>query len=101
FFRTVGSVFGVAICGTIFNNILSNNLGPLEALDPQVAMVVRDSSAINRIDEPLRSQVIHQYMESLLTIYQVCIPFLGVAFLISLFIRHHALKKTLGPTITE
>ncbi|KAF9586271.1 hypothetical protein BGW38_007675 [Lunasporangiospora selenospora] len=101
FFRTVGSVFGVAIAGTVFNNAVKNNLRPLIELNPAIAEVILDSYKAPSFGKEIEAQILHAYMLALRQAFRVCIPFMGLAFLCSLLIRHHKLRKQLGPTPME
>ncbi|KAG0249592.1 hypothetical protein BG011_009112 [Mortierella polycephala] len=101
FFRTVGSVFGVAITGTVFNNVVMKNLAPLIALNPNVAEVLKDSYLAPTYGAEMEAKILHGYMLALRQAFIVCTPFMGIAFLCSLFIGHHRLRKSLGPTPME
>ncbi|KAF9431928.1 hypothetical protein BGZ76_011512 [Entomortierella beljakovae] len=94
FFRTVGSVFGVAIIGTIFNNAVKDNMKPLIEANHAVAEVLKDSYLASTFDAETEAQILHAYMMALRTGFRVCIPFMGLAFLISLLIRHNKLRKS-------
>ncbi|KAI1311872.1 hypothetical protein EDD11_003310 [Mortierella claussenii] len=101
FFRTVGSVLGVAISGTVFNNSIKTNLAPLIALNPEVAKVIADSYMAKSFGPEMEAQILHAYMVALRHAFTVCIPFMGLAFLFSLLIRHHKLRKSLEPVPME
>ncbi|KAF8951850.1 hypothetical protein BGZ52_009420 [Haplosporangium bisporale] len=101
FFRTVGSVFGVAISGTVFNNAVKKNLGPLILENPAIRIVLTDSYKAPSFGPVLEAQILHAYMLALRSAFIVCTPFMGIAFLCSLGIRHHKLRKALGPTPME
>ncbi|KAF9109855.1 hypothetical protein BGX27_007121 [Mortierella sp. AM989] len=101
FFRTVGSVLGVAITGTVFNNAIKNNLAPLITLNPEIAQVIADSYLAPSFGPELEAQILHAYMLALRSAFRVCIPFMGLAWLCSLFIQHHKLRKAHGPTPME
>ncbi|KAF9902664.1 hypothetical protein EC991_004721 [Linnemannia zychae] len=101
FFRTVGSVFGVAISGTVFNNAVKKNLAPLILANPAVMKVVRDSYEAAKFDDETKALIFHAFMDALKKSFTVCIPFMGLAFLFSLFIQHNKLRKALGPTPME
>ncbi|KAI8606593.1 major facilitator superfamily domain-containing protein, partial [Dissophora ornata] len=93
FFRTVGSVFGVAVAGTVFNNAVKNNLAPLIALNSDVAMVIADSYLAPSFGPEMEAQILHAYMLALRSAFRVCIPFMGLAWLSSLMIKHHKLHR--------
>ncbi|KAG0199455.1 hypothetical protein BGX28_007279 [Mortierella sp. GBA30] len=101
FFRTVGSVFGVAISGTVFNNSLKNNMGPLIAMNPEIAKVISNSYLAPTFGPEIGGQILHAYMLALRQAFRVCTPFMGMAFLCSLLIQHHKLRKARGPTPME
>ncbi|KAF9575868.1 hypothetical protein EC968_001251 [Mortierella alpina] len=101
FFRTVGSVFGVAISGTVFNNAVKNNLRPLIAINPDVAKVLSDSYLAPSFGAEMEAEILHGYMLALRSAFTVCIPFMGLAFLFSLLIEHNKLRKARGPTPME
>jgi EmrB/QacA subfamily drug resistance transporter len=101
FFRTVGSVFGVAIAGTVFNNGVKNNMAPLIAAHPSIASVITDSYLAPSFGAELEAQILSAYMMALRSAFHVCIPFMGLAFLSSLMIGHHKLRKSQGPTPME
>ncbi|KAG0349030.1 hypothetical protein BG004_002558 [Podila humilis] len=100
FFRTVGSVFGVAISGTVFNNAVKKNLAPLILKNEAIKIVISDSYKAMDFPDELEA-ILHAYMLALRSAFIVCIPFMGMALLCSLFIKHHKLRKSLGPTPME
>ncbi|KAF8926570.1 major facilitator superfamily-domain-containing protein [Dissophora ornata] len=101
FFRTVGSVFGVAIAGTIFNNSLKDNLAPLIAINPEIVKVIANSYLAPTFGAETEALILHAYMLALRDAFRVCIPFMALGFVSSLFIQHHKLRKSLGPTPME
>lgn len=101
FFRTVGSVFGVAISGTVFNNAVKTNIQPLLRVNPKIAIVLANSYAVNEFDDATKAEILHVFMIALNKAFTVCIPFMGIAFLFSLAIQHNKLRKNLGPTPME
>ncbi|KAF9090919.1 hypothetical protein BGX23_005596, partial [Mortierella sp. AD031] len=101
FFRTVGSVFGVAISGTVFNNAIRTHLGPLILKNPEIARVIEDSYKAGNWGEEIKAQILHAFMLSLRKAFMVCIPFMALSLVASLFIQHNKLRKALGPTPME
>ncbi|KAG0281873.1 hypothetical protein BGZ95_007931 [Linnemannia exigua] len=101
FFRTVGSVMGVAIAGTVFNNGVKDNLAPIIALHPEVVKVIADSYLAPTFGPVLEAQILEAYMQSIRSAFVVCVPFMGLGFLSSLFIQHHKLRRAMGPTPME
>ncbi|KAG0006464.1 hypothetical protein BGZ80_005275 [Entomortierella chlamydospora] len=101
FFRTVGTVLGVAITGTVFNNALKKNLGSLILENPQIAAVISDSYLASSFGPAIEVQILHAYMLSLKTVFRACVPFTGLGFFFSLFIKRQKLPKTLEPVALE
>ncbi|KAG0324560.1 hypothetical protein BGZ99_001696 [Dissophora globulifera] len=101
FFRSVGSVLGVAIAGTIFNNAVKENLAPLIAANPEVVNVIADSYLAPTFGPELEAQILHAYMLALRSAFRVCIPFIGIAWLSSLMIQHQTLRGSRGPTTAK
>jgi MFS family permease len=100
FFRTIGSVLGVAIVGTVFNNSLRTNLKGLIEAHPEISSVTTDSYLAPTFGPVLERQILHAYMMALRNGFHVCIPFMAVAWICSLFIEHHTLRRTRGSAPT-
>ncbi|KAK3838636.1 MAG: major facilitator superfamily domain-containing protein [Linnemannia elongata] len=101
FFRTVGSVMGVAIAGTVFNNGVKSHLAPIIALHPAVVNVIADSYLAPSFGPALEQEILAAYMQAIRSAFVVCIPFMGLGFLSSLFIQHNKLRRAMGPTPME
>ncbi|KAF9279326.1 hypothetical protein BGZ68_007984 [Mortierella alpina] len=101
FFRTVGSAFGVAITGAVFNNSVQINLAPLIQCNPDVAKVLENTYLAPAFGPELEALILRAYMRALRKAFTVCTPFIGLAFLSSLFIQHHKLRKARGPSPLE
>ncbi|KAI1316709.1 hypothetical protein EDD11_009598 [Mortierella claussenii] len=99
FFRTVGSALGVAIIGTVFNNAVKSNLEPLIMMNPDVARVIADSYLAPSFGPEMEAQILHAYMEALRSGFRVVIPFFGLGWLCSLFIRHYKMRKDAPPVM--
>ncbi|KAG0262142.1 hypothetical protein DFQ27_002526 [Actinomortierella ambigua] len=96
FFRTVGSVLGVAICGTVFNNKLKDSLAGLIAQNPSIVAVISNSDLAGQWGPEIKQQILDSYMDALHLAFLINVPFMAVALLASLFIRHIKLRKA-GP----
>ncbi|CAG8564706.1 11503_t:CDS:10 [Ambispora leptoticha] len=105
FFRAVGGIFGLAINGSVFNNILRNRFKEIVAsshyVPPNIINSENNVSAIYQIPDPvLRGKVIDAFVSAISAIYMVTIPFAVLAFLSSLFLKHHKIQKTPGASDT-
>ncbi|KAG0281874.1 hypothetical protein BGZ95_007932 [Linnemannia exigua] len=101
FFRTVGQVIGIAIAGTVFNNKVKSQFAPLILQIPGIEAVVADSSLAGSFGPEVERMVLEIYMVAIRSALVVGIPFAGLGFLSSLFIKHHSLRTNAGPTPME
>ncbi|RKP08315.1 drug resistance transporter, EmrB/QacA subfamily, partial [Thamnocephalis sphaerospora] len=103
FFRTVGGVIGVAICGALFNNLVSTNLhANIPGITDEMVKAIQNSIyMIQNLEPTMRAQAIHSFVQSLNQIFIVCIPMTGVAFLLSLGMEHKKLRKGAKAPIVE
>ncbi|KAF9911200.1 hypothetical protein EC991_004424 [Linnemannia zychae] len=97
FFRTVGSVMGVAIAGTVFNNGVHKHLQPIIDINPAVRAVISNSYLAPSFGAEVERQILEGYMMALRSAFTVSIPLMGAGFLSSLFIEHHKLRRPGGP----
>ncbi|KAF9142268.1 hypothetical protein BG015_000987 [Linnemannia schmuckeri] len=81
FFRSMGGVVCVAIGGSLINNILTNN-----GVDPNNFGVIFAHPEI--------------YARATQAIFRQCIAWPVLAFIASLFLKHHKLRKTPYPSST-
>ncbi|KAF9953236.1 hypothetical protein BGZ72_005585 [Mortierella alpina] len=65
FFRMVGSAFGVAITGAVFNNAVKDNLAPLIDDNPDIGKVLEDSYLAPTFGPDLEAMILRAYMEAL------------------------------------
>ncbi|CAK7240848.1 MAG: hypothetical protein STHCBS139747_002298 [Sporothrix thermara] len=107
FMRSFGSIWGVAIPAAIFNNyfdrlaVRSPANGGIS--DPAVAAQLRNGKAyesasaalINAFPEPVRTEVIGVYSESLKYVWRYAIILGGVTFLLALFEKQIKLRTQL------
>lgn len=91
FFRMVGASFGIAVFGTVFNNVLAENLSTL-TLPFSVEVAEHSFALVQDLPEPLQTQVKNAYCAALDRLFFLILPFGAVAFLASLFIQHFDLQ---------
>jgi hypothetical protein len=87
FFRMVGASFGIAVFGTVFNNVLAEKLSTL-TLPFSVQVAEHSFTLVQQLPEPLQTQVKDAYCAALDRLYLLILPFGAVAFIASLFIQH-------------
>ncbi|CAO3670746.1 unnamed protein product [Umbelopsis ramanniana] len=92
FFRTVGGVFGIAIFGSYYQNVLATQLAGLNLSIPASALA-QDFTLVKTLPAATRVEVQEAFVYALDKMRILIIPFAGVAFFISLFIEHHELRR--------
>jgi hypothetical protein len=96
FFRSVGQALGVAIGGVIFQNRMLHNVRSYPGLAPNAALYSQDAVGLVELlrampDNADKRDLRQAYADSLRIVWAVCCALGGVAFLVSLFTRHHGL----------
>jgi MFS family permease len=99
FFQTVGGVIGIAVGSAVFNNLvaseLQSKLGGLPGMTPQTLFGIQNSVAVLRqMPEAVQLLAEEAFMTSLDTVFVMFVPFVGIAFLLSLFLEDKRLDKT-------
>jgi EmrB/QacA subfamily drug resistance transporter len=100
FFRTLGGAFGAAAFGAVLNTRLAAHLADtLGASGGAASVDTNDTSAIQKLPEPLRSTVIDAFANSLHDVFLTALPVIAIAFVIALFIKEIPLRtrNTLVP----
>ncbi|RGP58746.1 hypothetical protein FLONG3_11400, partial [Fusarium longipes] len=101
FIRTLGTVWGVAIAGSIFNSYTKQYA---HMVDNELARDILSSgdsyqsatrAFILQFDETIQAQLRHVFMLSLRKVYVICVAFGGLAFLLSLFEKEIPLREEL------
>ncbi|CAG8439918.1 5459_t:CDS:10 [Dentiscutata heterogama] len=90
FFRTMGAVFGVAILGSVFNNVFNSNL------PPEMQGTLSGFGQVTTGKQPPQF-IIHDFVTALDTAFKVAIVFSGLTFISSLpliAVRPHRDFKT-------
>ncbi|KAJ3319694.1 hypothetical protein HDV06_006110 [Boothiomyces sp. JEL0866] len=96
FWQSIGSVFGLAIASTYFNNVLQDKLRealagvPLKVpLDTVVNIVSNNPLAIRSSYVPaqLTPVLVHAFVEAIQKLFLICVPFGILTFVSALFIN--------------
>ncbi|KIJ16695.1 hypothetical protein PAXINDRAFT_168194, partial [Paxillus involutus ATCC 200175] len=99
FLRTVGGAVGIAIGEAIISTVLPKTLAGIANINSlglgDSAAALNDSvSKIHLIpDATLRNAVLHAWSRSIATIWIMCTPLCGVAFILTLFLRAYSLSR--------
>nr|KAJ3402631.1 hypothetical protein HK105_004249 [Polyrhizophydium stewartii] len=76
------SALGIAIVGTIFNNVLASELGPQLS-----AFVSRNPTGVGSLPDALRNKALDGFSKAFDTSYKAVIPMSGLIFVIALFLK--------------
>ncbi|KAF7559304.1 hypothetical protein G7046_g4856 [Stylonectria norvegica] len=101
FVRSLGTVWGVAIGGTILNAYtkkyahLIDNAVAREALSSGDAYGSATREFIMQFEEPVRSQLRSVFMMALSKVYVISVAFGGLAFILALFEKNIPLRQEL------
>ncbi|KAI9105493.1 major facilitator superfamily domain-containing protein [Phlyctochytrium arcticum] len=88
FSQSLGGVIGMAIVGTVFNNVLARKLEE-NAPGQSFQHITERVTEIQNFPEPLRSNVIRSMAESLNTTFLVTVPFAGMIVVLALFVKQY------------
>ncbi|GAA3514813.1 hypothetical protein GCM10022234_07190 [Aeromicrobium panaciterrae] len=105
FFRNLGGAFGTAVFGAVLNSRLSHHLEVSLGSAPAGGSInTNNAAAIHNLPEPVRGKVIDAFASSLHEVFLTALPFVGVAFILTLFIKELPLRSRNTPvpaTATE
>jgi EmrB/QacA subfamily drug resistance transporter len=102
YFREVGATLGIAVFGTLFTTRLSENLRDVFAAagaSPDAAAhstATLDPQVLDTLPEPVRDGIVGAYADALAPVFWYLVPFIGVAFLLSLFLKQIPLSDVSG-----
>jgi EmrB/QacA subfamily drug resistance transporter len=102
YFREVGSALGVAVFGALFTSRLTEKLTDVfassgaSASEATKATSSLDPAALNKLPQALHDLIVTAYAESLAPVFWYLIPFIAVAFVLSLFLKQIPLSDVAG-----
>ncbi|KAJ2081995.1 hypothetical protein H4R24_001911 [Coemansia sp. RSA 988] len=97
--RNVGSIVGIAIVGTIFNNSLISHISQLALDYPRYSSLIyssiNDATIVwnGMLPVDVHSSVVSAYVNAIKAIFIANAPFVGMSFLLSLPIKHFSLGQ--------
>ncbi|OMC49156.1 MDR family MFS transporter [Mycobacterium sp. IS-1264] len=92
FFRTIGSSFGAAIFGSLFNNFLHSRIGPALAASHAPAAAAASPAALHRLPHSMAAPIVAAYADSLTRVFLWAVPVALVGFVLALFLREVPLR---------
>ena len=92
FFRSLGQCFGVAVCGSIFQNQMKERLLDIESLASRADQYSKDASGLAQTIKSMpaneeRAQLVQAFADSLKIVWVVMCALSGVASIGSFFVR--------------
>jgi EmrB/QacA subfamily drug resistance transporter len=102
YFREVGASLGVAVFGTIFTTRLTENLRDVftsagaSASDAASSTSTLDPQALSQLPDGIRDGVVAAYADALAPVFWYLLPFIALAFVLSLFLKQIPLSDEAG-----
>ena len=102
YFREVGAALGTAVFGVMFTTRLTENLTNVftdagaSAADAASATATIDPSVLNSLPEAIRTGVVDAYADALAPVFWYLVPFIVVAFVLSLLLKQIPLSDVAG-----
>jgi EmrB/QacA subfamily drug resistance transporter len=102
YFREVGASLGTAVFGTLFTTRLTENLTRVfsdAGADPDAAanaMSTLDPQTLAQLPDSVRDGIVTAYADALAPVFWYLVPFIGLAFLLSLFLKQIPLSDVAG-----
>jgi EmrB/QacA subfamily drug resistance transporter len=107
FFRSIGAAFGVAIFGTLFTRMLTDNLDEALSGRPLPAGVTQDSllhdpRGVAQLPPPERVSALGAYSDAITDVFLYAVPVLLLAHLLSWLLREDPLRGSVqAPEASE
>jgi len=103
FFRSIGGSFGTAIFGAVLAHKLNHEIARL--LPPNVHLptggVTKSLSAIGSLPPALQHDVLQAFANAVDFTFLVAVPVMGVAVILSFFIKEHPLRTNSGVDVNR
>ncbi|QWT24149.1 MFS transporter [Subtercola sp. PAMC28395] len=102
YFREVGAALGTAVFGTIFTTRLTDNLKAVftdagaSATDAANATASIDPQTLNSLPPEIHLGVVTAYADALAPVFWYLLPFIGLAFVLALFLKQIPLSDQAG-----
>ena len=102
YFREVGAALGTAVFGTIFTTRLTENLTDVftqagaTAADAANATSTLSPQTLSQLPDSIRDGIVNAYADALAPVFWFLLPFIGIAFVLSLFLKQISLSDVAG-----
>ncbi|PZU39449.1 MAG: MFS transporter [Microbacterium sp.] len=102
YFREVGAALGIAVFGTIFTNRLTENLTGVftgagaSGEEAAEATATIDPQTLATLPDEVREGIVTAYADALAPVFWYLVPFIAIAFVLSLFLKQIPLSDVAG-----
>ena len=102
YFREVGASLGVAVFGTLFTTRLTANLTDVfasngaSAGEASTSAATIDPQTLSQLPDAIREGVVAAYADALAPVFWYLLPFIAIAFVLSLFLKQIPLSDVAG-----
>jgi MFS family permease len=102
YFREVGAALGTAVFGTIFTTRLTENLQEVfsaagaSPADAANATSTLDPQTLGQLPDSVRDGIVNAYADALAPVFWYLVPFIGLAFILALFLKQIPLSDVAG-----
>ena len=102
YFREVGAALGTAVFGTIFTTRLTENLQDVfsaagaSPADAANATSTLDPQTLGQLPDSVRDGIVNAYADALAPVFWYLVPFIGLAFILALFLKQIPLSDVAG-----
>ncbi|MDY0908589.1 MDR family MFS transporter [Microbacterium sp. CFBP9034] len=102
YFREVGAALGTAVFGTLFTTRLTENLTTVFAgagaspADAANATATLDPQTLDQLPDEVRDGIVNAYADALAPVFWYLVPFIAIAFVLSLFLKQIPLSDVAG-----
>src|SRR6478609_5833521 len=102
YFREVGAALGTAVFGTIFTTRLTENLQEVfsaagaSPTDAANATSTLDPQILGQLPDSVRDGIVNAYADALAPVFWYLVPFIGLAFILALFLKQIPLSDVAG-----
>jgi MFS family permease len=101
FFRTIGSSFGAAVFGSLFNNFLKSRLGEALARSGAPPEAAQSPDALHRLAPEMAAPIASAYADALDKVFLFAAPVAVVGFVLALMLKQVPLRNNAVGTAVD
>ncbi|MDV3123539.1 MFS transporter [Mycobacterium sp. 21AC1] len=101
FFRTIGSSFGAAVFGSLFNNFLEGRLGEALAQSGAPPAAAQSPDALHQLSPEMAAPIAAAYADALDQVFFWAAPVAAVGFVLALMLKQVPLRDNVVSTAAD